>query len=174
MRKLMVLTLASVFILGGCSSSGEPSNGDASMNDAGADGEMAEGADLNIESISVMGASSMRPVEGEVAAVQMTIDVTNEGDEEATELTCSYEIVPQEETPWSQTEITGDFNFDPIAIDAGASEELTTMRSLTAEEAEFQENFAAIAIATCTSPDESDATTDDNELESDEFTMRFN
>jgi hypothetical protein len=172
----MVFALASVFIFGGCSSSDEPSNGNgnASMNDAGADGEMAEGADLDIESISVMGASSMRPGEGQVAAVQMTIDVTNEGGEEAAEVTCSYEIVPQEQTPWSQTDITGDFNFGPIAIDAGASEELTTMRSLTAEEAEFQQDFAAIAVATCTSPDESDATTDDNEIESDEFTMRFN
>jgi hypothetical protein len=140
---------------------------DMSGDDMGAE----EFADLEVSDVETI--SSGMPSDGTTASVQLLVSVLNNGDIEATGITCDYEIVPQETTPWENREIVGDLFSSPMMLGAGANEEYSTNASISSDMAEFQEDFRAVAIVRCSTPDEDSSTTGDNELQSREFTMSF-
>jgi hypothetical protein len=139
------------------------------------DTDTVEGVDLRLSEIDTFLPPSMgiQPGQDPRASIGVEIQLINDGNAEATGVECTYEIVPQEQTPWSQADLTDTFRVNAFSLEAGASESLRTTRQLVADTDRLNDDFTATITAECTSPDEDDTRTDNNVAESDEVNMRF-
>lgn len=173
MRNILFVAVAQMLLLAGCSASDDPNtDGDASdMMDT----NTVEGVDLRMSDIGLLWPPSMgtEPGQDPRASIGVRITLDNDGNADATGVECTYEIVPQEQTPWSQADLSGNFRNDSFTVAAGGSEDLNTTRELVADTDRLDDDFAATMTAECSSPDEDESRTDNNDLESDEFNMQF-
>jgi outer membrane murein-binding lipoprotein Lpp len=174
MRKLLLVAAAQVLLLAGCSASDDPNtDGDASNNMM--DMNTIEGVDLRMSDIGLLWPPSMgiEPGQDPRASIGVSIILRNDGNTEATGVECAYEIVPKEQTPWSQADLSGTFRNDSFTVPAGASENLSTTRQLVADTDRLDDDFSATMTVECSSPDEGAERTDNNDGETDEFRMQF-
>jgi hypothetical protein len=173
MRKLLLVAAAQLLLLTGCSASDDQDTQPDASNMM--DTDTVEGVDLRLSEIDTFLPPSMgiQPGQDPRASIGVEIQLTNDGNAEATGVECTYEIVPQEQTPWSQADLSGTFRNDSFTVPAGASENLSTTRQLIADTDRLDDDFSATMTAECSSPDEDAERTDNNDGETDEFRMQF-
>jgi ABC-type transporter Mla subunit MlaD len=89
----------------------------------------------------------IQPGQDPRASIGVSIILRNDGNTQATGVECTYEIVPQEQTPWSQADLSGTFRNDSFTVPAGASEHLCTTRKLVADTDRLDDDFSATMTA---------------------------